>query len=122
MNEDEDDLVDTFFEYFFPCAAGHAKLIDNFYSNNNYLCCKSERYYSTKFEDEESDDPEWIVKKFYFILIAAITEVYCGVDNSWKSSKSEGRIYFSNSSKHIAKTYFKEFLCATPHFFVEKKR
>ena len=37
MNEDEYeyDFVDTLFEHLFPCATGHEKLIDKYYSNMN---------------------------------------------------------------------------------------
>ena len=64
-----------------PYIKGHAKLIDGY-----HLSCNSP-YYSTvqhdriQLHDSDADDPDWIVKQVYRIMIAGIFEVECGVEN-----------------------------------------
>ena len=60
LNEDENNLVDVHFEYFFPRIVGHTKLIDECYSNMNSPCWKLVCHDKIKFKNEESD-PDWIV-------------------------------------------------------------
>ena len=50
LNEDENNLVDAHFEYFFLHIAGHAKLIDDFYRNRNSLCYEIVRNDKIKFK------------------------------------------------------------------------
>lgn len=49
------------------------------------------RHDNIKFHNEHSDNPDWLVKQCYLILIAAVAEVDRGAENLWKRGKSKGR-------------------------------
>ena len=44
LNPNDDNIVEVHFEYFFPFIKGHAKLIDTYYSCQNYPYCSSIKY------------------------------------------------------------------------------
>ena len=111
----------TFFNGFFPCAKVHAKLIDEHHQNINSSCHITVIHDKIKFDDGDPDDPDWMVKQCYLIMIAAVAEVDCGVDNLWRRGKSNGRRCYPNFGKHVGKNYFKAFLCAAPYCFAEKR-
>ena len=55
------------------------------------------------------------------ILIAAISEVDCGVENLWKRGRSNGRRDLPNFGKYMSKNYFKAFVSTATYCFAEKK-
>ena len=59
--------------------------------------------------DPDADDPDWMVKKAYTIMIAAVSEIETGVENLWKRGRSSGRKEFPNFGKYTKKNYFKAF-------------
>ena len=115
------NLNNIFFEHFFPCVTGHAKLIDEYHSSRN------SPYYSTvkndkiKFHDPDADDPDWKVKKAYTIMIAAVSEIETGVENLWKRGRSTGRKEYPNFGRYMKKNEFKAFQSAAAFCFAEKK-
>ena len=85
------ELADILFDEFFPSVVGHAVLIDE-YSND-----QRSAYYTTvqnnkiKFHDPSNkDDPDWIVKQCYLLLLAAAWGGDTGIDNLWKKGCSGG--------------------------------
>ena len=121
LNDNEDNLHNIFFDDFFPCVKGHAKLIDEYHQNPNSSYHITVTHDNIKFDDGDPDDPDWMVKQCYLIMIAAVAEVDCGIDNLWRRGKSNGRRYYPNFGKYIGKNYFKAFICAAPYCFCEKR-
>jgi len=85
-------LNDIFFDYFFPCVTGHAKLIDEYHSSRN------SPYYSTvqndniKFFYNDEEDRDYMMKLGYTIMIDEVSEVESGVETLWKKGGgSNGR-------------------------------
>ena len=119
--EDNSDLAEIFFEHFFPCVKGHAKLIDDYHSSKNspyYLTVERDKI---KFHQEDDEDPDWMVKQCYLILVASVTEVECGAENLWKQGRLNGRKEAANFGRYMTKNYFKAFISAAPYCFAEKK-
>jgi len=74
-------LHEIFFNEFFPSLKGHAALIDEYHSS-----IKSDWYHTVKkekitFNRPDDDDPDWVVKQCYLLMVAAVTEAETGVDN-----------------------------------------
>jgi hypothetical protein len=119
---DSCDYNKVFFDDFFPSIEGHARLMDEFYSD------PSSPYYATvqadkiKFEDlESSEGPDVLVRIGYTLLIAAATEVHRGVDNLWKRGPSGGRHDYPDFGRYMQKNHFRAFLAAAPYCWCDKK-
>jgi hypothetical protein len=115
-----EDFNDIFFDHFFPSVAGHGEIIDEFHSN------VMSTYHSTyqevgAFYDEDADDPDWIVKLCYTLLVAAATESVVGLENLFKSGKSGGRHDYPNFGQYITRNKFKCFMAAAPYCWTDKK-
>ena len=85
-------ILVKFFEIFFLCREGCAKLIDKHHSNRNLPHWVTALHGDIIFL-QKSEDPDWIVHKFYLFLIAVVTEANCEVENLWKRDKSKGRTF-----------------------------
>ena len=119
---DEDTILnDVFFDDFFPCIKGHAKLIDDYHSSRNSPYYSTVRNDKIKFYDPDLDDPDHLVKIAYTIMIAAVSEVEQGVENLWKRGRSNGRRDYPNFGRYMAKNTFKAFQSAAPYCFCDKK-
>jgi hypothetical protein len=77
---------------FFLSVKGHAKLMHEFFSNNHapmYLTAMEEKI---KFHLKGEENPDWIVKQYYLLLIASMTESQTGIKTSleawfkWRAS------------------------------------
>ena len=117
---ENNDLADILFDHFFVDITGHAKLIDEFHADP-----KSTWYHTVKkekilFNDELADDPDWIVKQCYLLMLAACAEVGYGVEAFWKNGKSTGRKSAANFGQYMPKNYFDCFRAAAPYVFAEK--
>ena len=78
IEPDNSNLIDIFFDEFFPCVKGHAKIIDEYHSQKDstyYLTVRNDKII---FHDEEAPDPDWKVKMAYTLMIAAVSEVETG--------------------------------------------
>ena len=129
--DDEDSnstLAATFFKDFFPTVTGHAKRMDKFLSNP--LAPMHDTVVNDKivFHDEGDDDPDWIVKQCYLLMIAALTEADIGVENLWKRGKSGCRHEYANFGLYVPVNYFKSFQsaaafmwCDEEHWFSPKR-
>ena len=100
---------------FFPCIKGHAKLIDNYHSSRNSPYYRTVKHDQIDFCNEDTDDPDYLVKISYTIMIAAVSEVEQGVENLWNRGRSNGRRDYPNFGKYISKNMFKAFQSADPY-------
>ena len=63
-----------------------------------------------------------MVKLWYTIMIASMSEVESEVENLWKrGGGSNGRRDYPNFGRYMAKNYFKTFQSVAPYFFTDKK-
>lgn len=110
-------LSDIFFEYFFPSVVGHAKLMDEFLSDARASYYPTAKSSYIKFHDDRDDDPDWIIKNCYLLMIAAVTEPEIGIENLWQEGESTGRHNHAGFGKYVPMHYFKAFCsCATLMF------
>jgi len=65
------------------------------------------------------EDPDWVVKQCYLLMIAAVTEAEVGVDNLWKRGESGGRHKHPDFGQYVPKNVFKAFSCAAAFVFAE---
>ena len=114
-------MNDIFFDDFFPCIKGHAKLIDDYHSSRNSPYYSTVRNDQIKFHDPDVEDPDYLVKIAYTIMIAAVSEVEQGVENLWKRGRSNGRRDYPNFGRYMSKNTFKAFQSAAPYCFCDKK-
>ena len=120
--DDNSKLTDIFFHEFFPCITGHAKLIDDFHSDARspfYQTVQDEKIVFHR--EEEGEDPDWVVKQCYLLMIAAVTEAEIGVENLWKRGESGGRHKHPDFGQYVPKNVFKAFTSAAAFAFCEKK-
>ena len=83
-------LIDTFFQDIFPDVTGHALLLDEYFSDDRATYFETVMNDNIKFFDSSYEDPDWMVKQCYTLLIAEKTEVEYGVENLWKKEYSNG--------------------------------
>ena len=94
---------------------------------DEYHSDRRSQYYSTvrddkiKFHDGEADDPDWLVKQCYLLMIAASAEVEVGVENLWLRGKSNGCRHYPNFGQYLPQNTFKAFQCAAPFCFCDSK-
>jgi Transposase IS4 len=111
------DLGKIFFEHFFPDITGHGKLIDKYHSSNKspyFITVTNEKI---AFHDPENDDPDWIVKQAYLLLIAAANEAEVGVESLWKIGSTGGRRNYPDFGQYMPCNYFKAFMSAAAKVF-----
>ena len=95
---------------FFPCVTGHAKLIDEYHSSRNYPYYSTFRNENIKFFYEDAEDPDYMVKLGYSIMIGAVSEVESGVENIWKRGGQTGTEiiqFFEDTWLNITSRHFK---------------
>jgi hypothetical protein len=85
---DNMDYNKTFFDHFFPSIQGHAKLIDKFHADPRSPYFHTVRDENIQFYDHEAEDPDWMVRVCYTLMIAAASEVEVGVENLWRKGRS----------------------------------
>jgi len=119
--KDETQYDNIFFEDFFPDITGHAERMDKFYNNVEASFYATYRNDKIKFHNPEADDPDWIVKQCYMLMIAAITEADCGIDNLWRQGQSYGRHSYANFGQYIPKNWFLCFIAAAPYMWCDEK-
>jgi hypothetical protein len=62
--DDDTKLVDIFFKHVFTFIEGHAKKLDKKLANP-----KAE--FMKQFHDKDHEDPDWKIRQWYTLLIAA---------------------------------------------------
>ena len=65
-----------------------------------------------KFHDENAEDPDWIVKQCYLLMLAAATENEVGVDNLWKKGPTGGRRNYPDFGQYMPRNWFIAFQSA----------
>ena len=119
--DDNNALADIFFNDFFPCITGHAKLIDEFHTDMRSPMFQTVQDEKIAFHQERDEDPDWVVKQCYLLMIAAVTEAEIGVDNLWKRGESGGRHKHPDFGQYVPKNVFKAFTCAAAFVFTNRK-
>ena len=76
----DNNLNDIFFEHVFTCITGLILLTDTYHSSGNSTYYSTVRNDKIKLHDPDTDDPDWMVKVAYTIMIAAVSEIETGVD------------------------------------------
>ncbi len=104
------DFNKAFFDHFFPSIKGHAKIMDKILSSPDCSYFATANNDNIKFFDPKSEDPDYLIRVCYTLLIAAATEVHHGVDNLWKQGPSTGRHPYPDFGKYIPQNYFKCFM------------
>ena len=118
---DTNNFATIFFEEFLPSITGHAQLMDEYHSSPDssyHITVKNE---GIVFHDPDADDPDWIVKQCYLLLIAAVTEADVGVENLWKRGRSGGRHNYADFGKYLPKNTFRAFQNASPLMFCDRE-
>lgn len=119
FNENKYDNI--FFEDFFPTVTGHGILLDEFHSDIRSPYHRTVTSSKFKFHDPDDDDPDWIVKQCYLLLIASVTEADVGVENLWKKGMSGGHHEYANFGQYIPMNMFKAFQSGAALMFCDKK-
>jgi hypothetical protein len=73
-----------------------------------------------QFHDSEAEDPDWMVKQCYTLIIAGASEMENGVENLWKKGATSGRRNHPDFGQYIGKNVIKAFKSAAL-FFLQKK-
>ena len=84
-----------------PCIKVHAKLTDDYHSSRNSPYYSTVKHDQIEFCNEDTDDPYYLVKIAYTIMIAAVSEVEQGVENLWNRGRSNGRRDYPNFGRYM---------------------
>ena len=114
-------LSSVFFDEFFPSVEGHARLMDDYLSDDRASYHTSVVNDKIKFHDPNDDDPNWIVKQCYLLLHASVWEGDRGIDNLWRKGQSAGRHNFPDFGQYIPVSYFRAWQSAAPYMFCDRK-
>jgi Transposase IS4 len=114
-------MSETFFCDFFPSVEGHAKKLDEFYSDIKAPFHQTVLRDGIKFNRPNDPDPDWIVKNCYLLVLAAVGEVKLGVDNLWKKGPSVGRKDYPDFGRYVPVHYFKAWQAAAPMMWCDEK-
>ncbi|MGL5936847.1 MAG: hypothetical protein ACRCZI_14630, partial [Cetobacterium sp.] len=118
----EEGFDKTFFDVFFPTVVGHALLLDEFFSSTKAPYHKTVKDEAFTFHRPDDEDPDWIVKNCYLLLLAAVGEVKLGIDNLWSKGPCAGGLRdFANYGRFIPKNMFKAWQVAAPLMWSDKK-
>jgi hypothetical protein len=118
----EDGMSATFFEDFFPALEGHALLMDEFYTDIRAPYFETYKKEAMTFNRPDDDDPDWIIKNCYLLLLAAVGEVKTGVDNLWKrGSCPGGRRDYADFGRYVPEKMFKCWQSAAPLMWADRK-
>ena len=120
--------ADIFFDHFFPDITGHGKKLDKYLSSVQAPMFQTVHNDGIQFHDNDADDPDWIVKQAYLLVLAAATESDVGVENLWKRGRSGGRHDHADFGQYMPQNWFKAFqsgaalmFCEEEHWYVEKR-
>jgi hypothetical protein len=119
--DDNTNLNDIFVYPFFPSVKGHAKTLDKYHASTSSPMHKTVKDDKIVFYDDNNDDSDWMVKKGYTLMIAAVTKVQNGTENLWKRGCLGGRHQYPNFGQYMPKNWFKAFISAAPYCWCDKK-
>jgi hypothetical protein len=117
---DTKGLSDIFFDEFFPSVDGHARLMDEYLQDPRASYNTTVINDKVKFYDETDDDPDWIVKQCYLLLLASVWEGDRGIDNLWRKGKSSGRHTFPDFGQYVPAAYFRAWQSAAAYMFCDR--
>ena len=115
------ELNASIFKYIFPSVEGHAHIIDEYLQDPRAEFYRTVSTSNIKFHDSDAEDKDWRVKRCYTILIAASSEVECGVDNLWKRGNGNGRKELPDFGRYVPRDAFKAFCSAAAYAFCNRK-
>jgi hypothetical protein len=82
-----------------------------------HVTCINEKM---QFHDSEAEDPDWMVRNCYTLIIAGASEMENGVENLWKKGAASGRQNHPDFGQYIGKNVFKAFTSAAHFCFAEE--
>jgi hypothetical protein len=90
---------------------------------NHPLAAEHVTYINEKmqFHDSEAEDPDWMVRQCYTLIIAGASEMENGVENLWKKGAASGRRNHPDFDQYIDKNVFKAFKYAAHFCFAEEE-
>jgi Transposase IS4 len=123
------DLATTLFEDFFPSITGMALRMDEYYEDIRAPYYQTVVKEGIRFHRADDEDPDWVVKNCFLLLLAAAGEVKLGIDNLWKSGPCPGgRRDYADFKRYVPVHYFTAWKSAMPlmwcdrSFWYEEKR
>ena len=106
------NLNNSLFDTIFPSVVSHGKIIDRYLHDPLANIHPTVQHKKILFHDPNADDPDWKVKCCYTVIIAAVTEVECGIYNLWKTGKFLGCRHYPDFGRYLPVNAFKAF-CST---------
>ena len=110
----------TIFKHVFPEVSGHTKIIDDYLSNpkaSYHQTCKNRKL---TFHRDNVEDPGYIVKQCYILLIVGCTELEGEITNLWKKGKSGGCCSYPDFGQYMNGYRFECFVSAAPFAWADK--
>jgi hypothetical protein len=118
----EDGYPKVFFDDFFPDVTGHALRMDEYHSDIRSPYHETVKKEAFVFHRPDDDDPDWIIKNCFMLLLAAVGEVKLGIDNLWmKGPCPGGRRDYPDFGRYVPKNMFKAWQQAAPLMWSDKK-
>ena len=112
----------NFFKHVFPTVVGHGKIIDKFLADSRATYHATVSGHKIKFHDpDDPNDPDWMVKQGYLLLIAAASEMENGVENLWKAGMRKMRRPYPDFGRYMSINEFHAFCSAAPYARAEEK-
>ena len=121
-------ISDNIFNLMFPSVEGYRKIIDEYLSDSHSSYYSTYKQTKKTFHRETAQDPDYLVKQSYLVLIAGCTEFENGISNLWKSGESGGWRKYLDFGMYMSENVFKLYISAAPfawakkeHWFTDKR-
>ena len=75
---------------------------------------------NTKFHDPEANDPDWIIKQAWLLMLAVAMDNNVGADKSWRKGPSGGRQNLQTLVSACPRNWFLAFQAGTAMWLVAK--
>ena len=114
-------MNNSLFNTIFTYVEGHAKKIDEDLKYEQVEYHRTSVNGLINFHYPHADDPDWHVKCCYTLLIVAISEMECDIENLCKRGKYNRRCSYLDFGQYVPITSFKSFCSADSYEWVDKK-
>jgi hypothetical protein len=101
-------------------SKGTCKIVDQYHASPQLTCYNTVKNKGIKFHDEEHADPDWKLKQYILVVIAAACEIEKRF-NLWNAGQLGGRSQYPDFGKYVLLNGMKAFLNALPYMFADKK-
>jgi hypothetical protein len=117
----EDAVRENFFKHVFPPVEGHAAKMGKYLSSTKASYNGTYSGRKIKFHDPDAEDPDYMVKHCYTLLVAGAAERQKGTANLWKQGAGPGRTSYPDFGKYADQKLFECFVSAAPYMFCDEK-